>query len=90
MKKTRFMLGISATICIGIASFESHAVNSTYTLGVDISGASTPWSHFYEYSVGTCHPLTVLSDAYDNRSIRERSGGDIRNAVLRTCAGTMY
>ena len=70
MKKTRFAFGVSAMICIGIASFESHAVNSTYTLGADISGTSTPWSHFYEYSVGTCHPLTVLSDAYDNRSIR--------------------
>jgi xylan 1,4-beta-xylosidase len=64
--------GLLIMVSIAALAFVGHA--ATYTLTVDASSSSPTWNRFYEESVGSCHPMTVLNSGY---------GRNIQNALRR-------
>jgi xylan 1,4-beta-xylosidase len=58
----RFTLSAFVMVLAAGAGFTSHA--ATYTISVDAATSSGSWNRFYEESIGSCHPITVLHSSY--------------------------
>jgi len=63
---------LSLVLCVFCADL--FAAGTLYPISVNANSNTGVWRHFYEESIGTCHPITILSSSY---------GRDIRNAMRR-------